>query len=352
MPAKIFISCGQASEEETVTAKDLKQSLLDMGFEAYVAKEEHHLNDLNDSVISELESSDYFLFIDFYRQNASEGYYTRSLFAHQELALAHYLGFRNIIPLQQFRNGQDKLHFEGFLGFDLGNPTSFRDHSEINEIVGKQIEEQGWHKGFSRQLVAKALSNPLVFPYADHAGEYREDYTWHMQIMNGRQRQSARNVLAVLQSISMNNEVFASPDKSPIKWAEQHYSAAVIPPLGEAKFDAFSITASEPHLIYLHSMLDMPRHSIISEPGTYELTYLVDAEGYPPLRLKIKVQLTEDIPNNTTATLVASEGASSQSPEELPAFPQRLLPCGIQQRRPTRNGECPTTVPSGGSPGY
>src|SRR2546423_1701014 len=65
------------------------------------------------TITKELRSSDYYLFIDFKRL---------SLFAHQELALAHDLGFGgNLIALRE-TGASDP---QGFQRYVLSNPSSF-----------------------------------------------------------------------------------------------------------------------------------------------------------------------------------------------------------------------------------
>ena len=101
LPARVFISCGQSQgTDEVQVAKDIEAEFRKLGFDPYVAVEEQSLRGIKENIFRQLETSEYFVFIDFKREyvpdkNACRG----SLFSHQELALAAYLG----LPIIAFR---------------------------------------------------------------------------------------------------------------------------------------------------------------------------------------------------------------------------------------------------------
>jgi hypothetical protein len=68
MPAKVFISCGQSTTEEREAARDVKTWFKTEKFRPYLAVEVNTIPDLNRQVIEELKSSDYFVFINFARE--------------------------------------------------------------------------------------------------------------------------------------------------------------------------------------------------------------------------------------------------------------------------------------------
>ena len=72
MSAKVFISCGQSTKEEKQAAKDVETWFKAKGFHPYVARKViTGITDLNRWVIEELKSSDYFVFINFAREEIS-----------------------------------------------------------------------------------------------------------------------------------------------------------------------------------------------------------------------------------------------------------------------------------------
>ena len=67
--AKIFLSCGQReASPEIECAKKIKEELKAIGFEVFLAIEVQTAQALTDRIYQELESSDYFIFIDFKRE--------------------------------------------------------------------------------------------------------------------------------------------------------------------------------------------------------------------------------------------------------------------------------------------
>ena len=74
--AKVFISCGQRAKSNGVEFDEVKiahevASVLenkDMGFETYRAVYDRSLRGLKENIFSHLETSEYFLFIDFRRE--------------------------------------------------------------------------------------------------------------------------------------------------------------------------------------------------------------------------------------------------------------------------------------------
>lgn len=82
--AKVFISCGQRPDERG-TAEKVKEILDSNGYNAYLAVEVMSLDDIV-KITQELNSSDYFLFIGFYREFNENNKIPISLFSHQELA--------------------------------------------------------------------------------------------------------------------------------------------------------------------------------------------------------------------------------------------------------------------------
>jgi hypothetical protein len=81
---KVFISSGMhLTKERDAVAAIAKLLKTNFNLKPYVAINVQSLGDIM-HITEELRSSDYYLFIDFKRD---------SLFSHQELALAHNLGF-------------------------------------------------------------------------------------------------------------------------------------------------------------------------------------------------------------------------------------------------------------------
>ena len=64
--ARVFLSCGQRPEEEEIM-QQVKDCLHKLGFDTYVAKNIRSVKGLKENILTALENSEYFLFIDFKR---------------------------------------------------------------------------------------------------------------------------------------------------------------------------------------------------------------------------------------------------------------------------------------------
>jgi len=311
MPAKVFISCGQSSEEEIRTAKELEEWFKGKGYQPYVAKQAQSIYDVNRAIIEELESADYYVFIDFKREQLNSGKYGGSLFTHQELALAYYLGFDNVILLQQ-----EGVVLEGFLKYVLGNSVPFRSHEDAVSRVKEEVPKR-WSPDFSRRRLP-ALGEKPEEPgiYQDHTGIWLR-YWRGLHIHNKSKTRSASNVIAVLLDLKVNGKTKEDTDRTALKWAGQRYSAAVIPPGLNYSFDAFAVAARNPSHVYLHSVADLhPRRPIIEEAGEHHLTYLVHAEGFPQLIFTVKLTLTGNWQTIEAEILPPYGEAAPQQPVE------------------------------------
>jgi len=72
MPARVFISCGQAIEEERNVSNELEQWFRSEGYDPYVAIQVQTIGDLNAGIIEALKASDY-VFINFQRDKIVAG---------------------------------------------------------------------------------------------------------------------------------------------------------------------------------------------------------------------------------------------------------------------------------------
>src|SRR5215472_3923007 len=121
--ARIFISCGQGKKAgERDTAHAIAERLKALGFDPWIATEEQTLRGIKEHIFERLANSEYFLFVDFKREQIGSDC-RGSLFSHQELALASYLGV-DVIAFQE-----TGVKLEGLLAFLGGNATPFEDRA-------------------------------------------------------------------------------------------------------------------------------------------------------------------------------------------------------------------------------
>lgn len=286
MSGKVFLSCGQASPEEKEIAFQIKTILeTEYDLKCYVAC---HVMSLSDIMIitDELKSSDYYIFIDFLRNVEKPTDIPVSIFSHQELALAHHVGFENIIAFQQ--KGTPR---EGFIKYVLSNPEPFVNKSDLIEALKKIVKEKEWRKEYSRNLTVE--DNGFVGPlqYGDHTGTNWER-VYQVRVLNGRPDSAAVHTVCILDYIKdSRGQRTDSGDRSYLKWAGQQGYERTILPKDYGVIDLVAIKASAPGM-YLHSLCDFhPRQPIILENGEYELNYKLFSQGFPMVNFGVLLRL-------------------------------------------------------------
>ena len=336
MPAKVFISCGQRSDDEKAIADEVRAWFKEQGFEAYVAAEVQDLTDLAESVKNQLQTSDYFLFIDFCREDLSrngEPTCRGSLFSHQELALAYYLEFEDSIIYLQDQNRT--LEREGILKWLHVNPIPVGGQKrpptrdEVVKAVADAVTKRKWAPSFSRLLVPRMGEKPsTLVTYRDHTTTHlhppeRKVYIWGVKVSNERRDRAALNVTATLRELYKGYAPPYCPDNAWLKWAG-HWEAysMVIPPNDHRSFDALAFEGSPPRVL-LNSRFDvlaldpatgtLSRRPIIEAQGTYYLKYRIDAIGFPAREFYVELRLESDFANTYARTLSEAEQREFES---------------------------------------
>ena len=287
MAGRVFVSCGQRGTEKDVALRiqDLLQKTF--GLDSYLAFRTQSLNDIM-IITEELRKSDYYLFIDFFRQAEHADDFSCSLFTHQELAVAHHLGFRDMIALRDARVRQ-----EGFVRYVLSNPETFSDTDELLEKLGGLIRDRGWSPKFSRNLVVSNLhlSQPDPHSYGDHTGTFNMR-TWSVRIENRRPDVAATRAICILDRIDDQVGGQASPDRSFLKWSGflQRYENTLLPD-DFGTVNLCSVRESESGLFLLSQMDFSPRQPVVRDDGNYLLQFKVFSEGFPLLKFRVRFQL-------------------------------------------------------------
>ena len=95
------------------------------------------------------------------------------------------------------------VRLEGFLKYILSNSIPFTDHNDAKKIVREEVKRK-WSSNFSRHLIpALGLRPEKPAVYSDHTGIYLH-YWQGIRIRNARLKQSAINVVAVLNKLTIN----------------------------------------------------------------------------------------------------------------------------------------------------
>jgi hypothetical protein len=304
MPAKVFISCGQATSSERAAAAEIEKWFSDRGFEPYVAIQAQSLADVNSGIIDKLKAADYYVFVDFRRErliptvgfiNPLRSYpYRGSLFTNQELAAVFILQFEKAIFLRQ-----DGVEVNGLMRYMGSNATIFRNTQEIAALVAEHATNRSWQPTYTRHLELGQTRWSAPLTYYDHTGQ-RDVRVFYVDVHNRRRDIGGLSAIARLRSVEPQS---GELDRSPLKCTGQPGYSQVVWPESHCSWDFLAVDMSAPSTIYLNSALDsVPRQPIIAASGEYLLRYEVFAENFPLLTFELEVVAFDD-PAQTSATV-------------------------------------------------
>jgi len=295
MPARVFISCGQANDEEREVASNLEKWFRLGGYDPYVAVQVQTIGDLNAGIIGALKASDYFLFVNFPRETVvahDQEWRRGSLYSHQELAIAYAFGFEHFLVV----NHKNVKH-EGVQKFVVSNVPEFERPAEVLPLVKAAVEAARWTPSYSRHLSLDPLRWAGEVIYTDHAGQ-RSQKTLHGDVANNRADRAAYHVVAHLNEVINLNagQQIDHGDRMVLKASGFRGYEHTIWPNSSCPFDLLAVSVDDPKLVFLNSSLDLvPRTPIIRAPGVYELRYRFIAEEYALLERSVRLEHTGDI---------------------------------------------------------
>jgi hypothetical protein len=301
LAGKVFISAGTNLPQEKDAVQKVKTLLesAEFNLQTYVAINVQSLGDIM-NITTELRDADYYLFIDFKRH---------STFTHQELALAHHLGYGgNIIALQE-----NDAALTGFLRYVQSNPETFANTTELLEKLKTLVKTKGWISTYSRNLVLdSSLRRSGLFTYGDHTGQALME-VWHARIENRRNDAAAVGAVCMLDSIRFpSGTIQPCGDHGYLKWAgHRDYERTILPKTSE-EVALCAIRPETPGLFLLSTRDSIPREAIVTDNGRYELNYKVFARDFPLLEFTVTFDLRWHAPtpvnwqNDSEASLHSS----------------------------------------------
>jgi len=289
-PARVFVSCGQRDGEEKQIAHDVKKMLDGLGYEAYLAVYDQTLRSLRENIFAKLgDQTEYFLFVDFCREKIdASGNCRGSLFSHQELAIASFLGFDDDVLVFQEKG---LLERDGMIGAFQANATSFSDRSGLIDVIKKRVESQ-WRKDWRRKLALDQADDPDCEAVPQQCGA--TGFFFHIRAKNRHIRATARNCYAFLRSVrEAPTSETRSFEAAELMWAGYDFPNAIIPPGNcPRRFNAVWFNSASPREPRFKIFSDWPRNiPRLRSPGAYVLEYEVVSDNVPgsilPLRLDL-----------------------------------------------------------------
>jgi hypothetical protein len=277
--AKIFISCGQNTDRGELTiGRQIENTISAMGFETYFAIDQQSPRGLKENIFNELITSEYFLFIDFKREQLDETTCRGSLFTNQELAIASFLDIQ-LIAFQE----EGVKQRDGILGALQANCISFNGRGSLHTIVSERIRAAGWKTNWKNALRLEREPRQHVDIY--RVPGPRMSRFFHINVRNLNSYKIAHNCYAYLERATNLSGGRIETRTVEFKWEGYIQPNAPILHNSVRGFDAFFVYHDNPREILFNLFTDSSLFiPIIRGPGDFELSYIVISENFPPAR--------------------------------------------------------------------
>jgi hypothetical protein len=297
MVARVFISCGQAkgTDEEQI-ATQIADRLAHAGFQPYVAVAEQTLAGLTQNIFWRLRNSEYFVFIDFKRELLGGiDVHRGSLFSHQELAIAAFLNFENLVAFQEAGVKTD----DGMIRFLQANAVQFADRTNLPDIVFAAIKLRGWNASWRRELILERVPNE--FADANIIGPNVPARFFHIRVSNRHRERLASNCYVYLERVKQLPDTNIPLKTVEFKWAGTRLAGVGIVAGGSRDFDAFHLLHQSPTQIQFNALADATDYfpEIPPNAGNHELSYVVVSDNFPPARGTFTLHLDAQLENTT-----------------------------------------------------
>lgn len=303
--ARVFISCGQQKgSDEVKVAHDIAEKLNKMGFEPYIAVVEQTLKGVKENIFQRLSESEYIIFVDFKRERLftlendrfeDTQKHRGSLFSHQELAIATYLGIE-CIAFQEEGVRKD----DGILRFIQANCIPFTDKHLPADVVAQKVREKGWNSSWRNELTLVREHN-RQYEHVDYVGQVEEKTParfYHIKVENHHQKEIARNCAVYLEKMeNLSTGEVMTPELLEFKWKGLRVPTVSIPPKQSRHIDAFHIFYTLPKTVCLGInpfIVDFTGYYVaytLQDPPDYQLTYVVFSENFSPARETFRLHM-------------------------------------------------------------
>lgn len=317
--SRVFLSGGLWKGAERRTMVAVERAVRKLGFDPYLATREQTLAGLNENVLRRLEESEYFLFVDFARPLPARKVvppvrwgFPRSLYSHQELAVATYLRLDPLI-FQEKRPFDAGDSSDGFLRFLQGNCTPFADRAELPQIVTREINrrlrQRAWRRNWQRGVSLHLPSPPTTEALDTDLGGAATRY-YHMEVQNGDWRRTVWHCAVHVTRIkSLTTRAVSEPRPVELKFDSVRASDVLIPAGGHRKFAVLRMPydrrvlrpfIATPHSrtyalldfnVFLSDYRGTYAEYMLGGPGTYEVTLRVSTDLFGEAYFRLRVRI-------------------------------------------------------------
>lgn len=283
--SRVFISCGQRNQKEKDIGLACKNYLEHKGFTAYFAEEVHSLEALTENIFNHLKHSEYFVFIDFKREEIADGKFRGSVFVNQEIAVAAFL------EIETVGFHETGVIREGVIEHLIANPIYFNDKRDFIKKLEESIKE--WRSDWSNELSLEFLR---VVPNVMTVESRKLTDWYHLQVRNNHNTKYARNCVAyVLGMRNIDTEEEINPGNFELTWSGTGLFEKHIPPRRPAEVDAFLIYQGEDTIKFQHRPITSTQYRMPTlSKGNYLLTYLIVSENFRPVARTFKLEFGGD----------------------------------------------------------
>lgn len=310
--ARVFISCGQKPGEERIAAKVRDLVRDELGFCPYLAVEVHSSQSLTGGIYQKLTTADYFLFIDFARDEIKSGGWRGSLFSNQELGIASYLDIDTIPFLQE------GIPLEGILKYIQGNPIRFHSDEELLEKIPHEIRAAAWNPQSRKELEIGRDPNEYTLatvPAKDQNGRNLQApvHYFHLTLANRHWRLLATNcIVHVTEIVAQDPKSERRPDTVEMKFKHVTSPAVAVPPRSKREFDGVLVPLGNPSraIIGILNPVNIDSGAAVQQytidgPGDFELKIVAYSREFRPVRATALLHLGTKI-EDVTLTLTAA----------------------------------------------
>jgi hypothetical protein len=293
MNAKIFLSCGQCKgTDEPEIAEKIAIRIRQLGFDCYIAIIDQSLIGLRESIFKQIETSEYFIFVDFKREKiGADGVvpiHRGSLFSHQELGVASYLE----LPCLIFQE-KGVRPLDGMLSCLHANALPFTDRESLPNLIADMITQKtsngGWSSNWKNTLSMHMPQKPSGDALNMQRGLIFRHF--HIEVRNNHRIKVAQNCYVILESI----EDVLTGVRRPIqaiefKWAGTLLPGVFIAPNASRRFDALKVSPQEPAKIEFDTFCDSTEfYPSLPSVGSFMLTFGIYSSNFPAAHRTFKL---------------------------------------------------------------
>lgn len=301
--ARVFISCGQRSDEEKKVGLEIEKHFTDRGFETYFAEKVHSPDALTANIFRFLSESEFFVWIDFKRDRLKNEDYRGSLFVNQELAIATFLA----LPGLGFT--EKGVRREGIADYQIFNAVSFEDSSEIVSIIERETEK--WDKDSVNELTIgydpSATSRGITI--INKEGQPKGDF-YKLEILNRNKRRHAFSCLGYITGITdlVLDKAFSIPTTE-LYWSGIADVAANIIAGATRDLDAFVVVYGH-QLVSFHQRqlgTTSPKYHLPDlPPGQYRIEYTIISANFQSVAAQFDLEF-DGTPDSVRLERVSNE---------------------------------------------